>query len=483
MTNHKKNLVTTGFKSAVLTSTVLAGLCFAMPARAQSDLETRVDRLEALMQKILDRMDEDAGRLTQEEAKVVEQAQKIVTLQETVKDSQMKAEAAAEMAQVASVEIASLKEIGQLDLVLPEKGFNIGKVKVNYGGYVKTDVQVTNFSDGDPFGLSTIINNFYIPSQIPVALNGQGTTDLHINARESRIFFQTQANVGGHKVGTHIEMDFLVSTDGNEVVSNSYNPRMRQAYFTIDNWLFGQAWTTFQNVGALPENIDFIGPAEGTIFGRQPMVRYTNGPFQFAIENPESRITTNTGGTITSDDGALPDFVARYNHKSDIGSFTAAALVRQLTLENDMVDDSTLSWGISLSGKVKVGEKDDFRFMANAGDGIGRYVAVAAVNGAVIDENGELDAIASYSGFASYRHFWSDKWRSNLTAGYFKADNPVNLTTSGVTDEIYSGHVNLLYSPVPNLTFGGEVMYAKRSLESGLSGDMTRFQFSAQYGF
>lgn len=483
MSNHKKNLVTTGFKSAVLTSTVLAGLCFAMPAHAQSDLETRVDRLEALMQKILDRMDEDAGRLNQEEAQILEQAQTIVSLQEKVDESKTKADAAVEMAQVATDEIAKVKEIGQLDVAIPDKGFNIGKVKVNYGGYVKTDVQVTDFSDGDPFALSTIINNFYIPSQVPVSATGSGTTDLHINARETRFFFTTQANVGGHKVGSHIELDFLVSTDGNEVVSNSYNPRMRQAYFTIDNWLFGQAWTTFQNVSALPENIDFIGPAEGTIFGRQPMVRYTSGPFQFAIENPESRITTNTGGTITSDDGALPDFVARYNHKSDIGSFTAAALVRQLSLDNEVIDDSTLSWGISLSGKVNVGEKDDLRFMANAGDGIGRYVAVAAVNGAVIDENGKLDAIASYSGFASYRHFWSDKWRSNLTAGYFKADNPVNLTTSGVTDEIYSGHVNLLYSPVPNLTFGGEVMYAKRTLESGLSGDMTRFQFSAQYGF
>ncbi|MEO0411703.1 MAG: DcaP family trimeric outer membrane transporter [Pseudomonadota bacterium] len=470
-------------KTLTLGSTMLCALVLAQPATAQSDLEDRVGKLEALMQQILDRMDQDAGRLTSEEAKIIEQAQTIVSLQEKVDESSQKAAQAAEMAEATTVEIASLKEIGQLDLVLPEKGFNIGKVKVNYGGYVKTDVQVTDFSDGDPFGLSTIINNFYIPSQIPVSANGMGTTDLHINARESRIFFQTQANVGGHKVGSHIELDFLVSTDGNEVVSNSYNPRMRQAYFTIDNWLFGQAWTTFQNVGALPENIDFIGPAEGTIFGRQPMVRYTNGPFQFAIENPESRITTNTGGTITSDDGALPDFVARYNHKSEIGSFTAAALVRQLTLENEMIDDSVLSWGISLSGKVNVGQKDDFRFMVNAGEGMGRYVAVAAVNGAAIDANGNLDAIASYSGFASYRHFWNDRWRSNITGGYFKADNPVLLTTSGVTDEIYSGHLNLLFSPVPNMTFGGEVMYARRALESGLAGDMTRFQFSAQYGF
>ncbi|MEM7569491.1 MAG: DcaP family trimeric outer membrane transporter [Pseudomonadota bacterium] len=473
----------TTMKTLALSTTMLCALTISTQAYAQSDLEARVGKLEALMQQILDRMDEESGRLTQDEQKIVAQAAEIVALKNQVAESEAKTEEAVDMAQATNVEVASLKEIGQLDLVLPEKGFNIGKLKVNYGGYVKTDVQMTDFSDGDPFSLSTIINNFYIPSQIPVAANGTGTTDLHINARESRIFFQTKANVGGHKVGSHIEMDFLVSTDGNEVVSNSYNLRMRQAYFTIDNWLFGQAWTTFQNVGALPENIDFIGPAEGTIFGRQPMVRYTNGPFQFAIENPETRVTTNTGGTITTDDGFLPDFVGRYNLKTERGTFVAAAKVRQLAIDNGVFDDTAIAWGISLSGKVKVGDKDDFRFMANAGEGLGRYVAVAAVNGAALDANGNLDPIASYSGFASYRHFWNDSWRSNITAGYFKADNPVDLTTNGVTDEIYSGHLNLLYSPVPNLTFGGEVMYARRALESGLAGDMTRFQFSAQYGF
>jgi len=465
-----------GFKTAALITTILGGLALSSPSFAQNNLEDRVDRLEALMQQILDKMEGTETKITEDDKEVIAQAAKIVEMQEQLQQT-------AAVTEAQSQEIKALREIGQLDLEIPDKGFNIGKVKVNYGGYVKTDVQVTDFSDGDPFGLSTIINNFYIPSQLPVSANGQGTTDLHINARETRFFFTTQSIVGGHKVGSHIELDFLVSTDGNEVVSNSYNPRMRQAFFTIDNWLFGQAWTTFQNVGALPENIDFIGPAEGTIFGRQPMVRYTNGPWQFAIENPESRITTNTGGTITTDDGFLPDFVARYNHKSELGTFTAAALVRELRIENEMFDASTISWGISLSGKVNVGEKDDFRFMVNAGDGLGRYVAVGAVNGAVIDANGDLDSIASYSGFASYRHFWNDRFRSNVTVGYFKADNPVNLTTTGVTDEIYSGHVNLLFSPVPNLTFGGEIMYASRSLESGLEGNMTRFQFSAQYGF
>lgn len=463
-------------RQVALAGTILGGLLMALPAQAQNGIEERVDRLEALMQQILDRMDKDDGRLSDDEQQIVAQAATIVSLQEEIEET-------AQVAQVASQEVAKIREIGDLSVGLPDKGFNVGKVKVNYGGYIKTDAILSDFSDGDPGGLGTIINNFYIPSQIPISLTGEGETDLHITARESRFYFTTQTLLGDHKIGTRIELDFLTTNDGNEVVTNSYSPRLRHAFFTFDNWLFGQTWTTFQNVGALPENLDFVGPSESTIFGRQTMVRYTNGPFQFAVENPESRVTTNTGATITTDDGALPDFVARYNLKNDMGSFTAAALVRQLKLDDAMVDDSTIAWGISLSGKVQVGERDDFRFMANVGEGIGRYVALAAVNGAVINPNGELEAIASYSGFGSYRHFWSEKWRSNATVGYFKADNPVNLTTNGVTDEIYSGHINLLYSPVPNVTFGGEYMYARRALESGLAGDFSRVQFSAQYGF
>ena len=92
----------------------------------------------------------------------------------------------------------------------------------------------------------------------------------------------------GSKLGTFIEMDFLVSGQGNETVSNSYSPRLRHAFITYDKWLFGQTWMTFFNVGALPENLDFVGPTEATIFGRQPMIRYTSGGLQLALGKPRN---------------------------------------------------------------------------------------------------------------------------------------------------------------------------------------------------
>ena len=154
-------------------------------------------------------------------------------------------------------------------------------------------------------------------------------------------------------------MDFHLSPGGNERVSNSYNPRMRHAFVKYDNWLFGQTWSTFQDVAALAENLDFVGPAESTVFERQPMIRYSRGGFDIALENPETTVTPFGGGArIVTDDGEMPDVIVRYTHKDDWGHVAGAAIVRQLTYDDNMgIDDTTLGWGVSLTGKIKVGKR------------------------------------------------------------------------------------------------------------------------------
>ena len=255
----------------------------------------------------------------------------------------------------------------------------------------------------------------------------------------------------------------------------------------IDNWLLGQAWSTFQDVGALPDNLDFIGPTEGTVFIRQPMIRYTRGPWQIALEQPETEITTPDGGRMLPGDDVAPDVVVRYNYKRDWGHLAVAGIGRALHIEDEIIpgaiSDTALGFGVSASGKIKVGKRDDFRFMGTYGEGIGRYIGVNIVNDAAINESGELETIQTVSGFASYRHFWTSKLRSNLTGGYFIADNPVALTGGGVTDEVYSVHANLIYTPVDKLDIGVEYIYANRTLENGLNGDMNRVQFSTKYSF
>ena len=261
---------------------------------------------------------------------------------------------------------------------------------------------------------------------------------------------------------------------------------MRHAFVRYNDWLIGQTWSTFQDVSALPDNLDFIGPTEGTVFERQPMVRYTRGGFQIAVEQPETEITGSDGSRMLPGDDLIPDIALRYNKKGDFGHLTVAGILRQLKASPDMTTtdaDTALGWGVSASGKLKIGRRNDFRFMATYGEGIGRYVGVNIVNDAAFDANNELETIQTVSGFASYRHFWSEKWRSNFTLGFFEADNPVDLTGDGVTNEVRSAHANLIYSLTPKIDVGVELIRADRELENGDDGAMNKLQFSAKYGF
>jgi hypothetical protein len=216
------------------------------------------------------------------------------------------------------------------------------------------------------------------------------------------------------------------------------------------------------------------------------MIRYSKNGWQIALEQPETTVTTRTGARIMAGDDTIPDVVARYNLNRPWGSLTAAGIVRTLRISDDDFGtgtDSAMAYGLSLSGKIKVGEKDDVRFMATAGDGLGRYIGLNIVNDAALDAAGNLDPIFTWSGFAAYQHHWGGRLRSSIAGAYFKADNPVMLTTRQVTDESWNGFANLIWNPVDPLDIGIELLYAERTLEDGRTGDLRRLMISTRYNF
>ncbi|WP_074203331.1 DcaP family trimeric outer membrane transporter [Parasphingorhabdus marina] len=451
---------------------LLAGsIMTTAPAFAQNDdVNARLDRLEGLVNMLVERLDRQEQAVSQEDAALARQARQ--ALQET--------------RQLATRTEAVEQQVAEQKAAGPDnRGFKVGNTRVTYGGYVKVDA-ISERTSGGQVASNSIARDFLIPGLIPVGGTASGF-DTDFSARQTRFFLKTETDVGdGHKIGSHIELDFMVTAGGNERISNSFTPRVRQAYITFDNWLFGQTWSTFQDVGALPEALDFIGPTPGTVFDRQPMVRYTNGGLQIALEQPETTITSATGGRVIAGDDNIPDIVVRYNHKGDFGHLTAAAIGRNLRVNQDdfgLINDSAIGFGLSLSGKLKVGSKDDFKFMATAGQGLGRYIGLNIVNDAAVRADGSLDPIATYSGFVAYRHFWADNVRSTLSGSYFKADNPVVLTTGSVTDESWNVFGNIVYSPVAPLDLGIEYMFAKRQLENGASGNLQKVQVSAKYKF
>ncbi|KEO86155.1 hypothetical protein EH30_09940 [Erythrobacter sp. JL475] len=456
---------------------LLGATCLtASPVLAQEQsVEDRLDRLEAMVAGLIERLDAQQGAsVLEQDAMRAEQA-----------EMRQQGAALLEATQALQTRQAELAQQIAVPREQEDKGFRVGNTTVAYAGYVKLDAISQRTSGGQLPG-NSILRDFLIPGAIPVGGASSGF-DTEFSARQTRFILKTATDVGSeHKLSSHIELDFNVTDGGDERVSNSFSPRLRQAFITYDNWLFGQAWSTFQNVGALPDSLDFIGVTPGTVFDRQPQIRWTKGGLQLAAEQPETAVTTSTGARVLAGDDQLPDFVARYNWSGDWGSISTAGILRQLHVSKDDlngVDDSAMAYGLSVSGKINVGERDDFRFMATAGDGLGRYIGINIVNDAAIDANGMLDPIFTYSGFAAYRHYWNDKVRSTVAGSYFKADNPVLLTSNQVTDESWNAFANVIWNPVSPLDIGIELMYAERILEDGRSGNLQRIQFSTRYNF
>ncbi len=354
---------------------------------------------------------------------------------------------------------------------------------VSYGGYVKLDAMWSDFSSGSVSG-SSIGRDFYVPSTTPVGDDADTDAVFDMHARQSRFNFGTATKLAnGKSIKTKIELDFIVSPGGNERVSNSYAPRIRQAFVSYDGILFGQAWSNFQNVSALPETLDFVGPAEGTVFVRQAQLRYTTGGLSISAENPESTITTEGGARNETDDQSMPDFTARYTHKADWGHVAIAGIYRQLTYKQNGIDADETSFGVSASGRVNFG-KNNLKFMLTSGQGLGRYVGLNFAHGGVLNGN-DIDAIDSTSGFVAYQHHWNDQFRSTFTYSFLNADNNQDLLaiSGNPNKSSMSYSANLLYSPQKKLTFGVEYKVGEREVESGLDGDVNRLQLSAKYAF
>lgn len=385
--------------------------------------------------------------------------------------------------ELAEKEVAEKKAMAETEAKIKAEEKTNSKHSYQFGGFVKATGSFSSYTDGD-LAAGSAGRDFYIPGTIPVGGDGE-STDFDFHAKESRINFKSSHVLeNGDKLGTFIEMDFLLPPGGNERVSNSYQPRLRHAFITYNDWLFGQTWSTFQDVGALPESADFLAASEGIVFERQAMVRYTNGPWQVALENPESTITPYGGGArIVSDDNGMPDLVAKYTHKADWGHVAVAGMIR--SLEYDLVsnNESESAFGLSVTGKLNVGDKNDIRFNVASGAGMGRYVGINTANGAVITADGSLEAIDSTAVSVAYRHHWNNKLRSNFILSSIDIDNDTDYTGMGVTKSSQSAQVNLLFSPVSKLTLGVGFLHGKREIETGTNGELNRLIFTAKYAF
>lgn len=449
------------------------GMALAQTAK-ERELEARVAQLEKMVQQLMSQQQQTQATVADTQTQLTE-----------VKTAQAQAPAApATPAGKQPIQGEPIQSRTIMASANPGTTFS-------YGGFIKLDASVTSTNDGD-IADGTVGRLFYVPKAIPVGggHTKEGGADTDMGAYFSRFWFGADTQLdSGDKLKAYLEFDLFgggtTSFTGNEVATNTYALTLRHAYVTWNKWLAGQTWSNFQDTNALPDTVDFLGPTEGTVFVRQAQLRYTSGPWSFSIENPETVYTPYQGNMaqIQGDDGAMPDVTARYTMKGDWGHFSVGALARQLKYQTLGANDTKTGFGLSLSGKWNVGANDDIRYMITGGTGIGRYIGLALNNDAVLDADGDLENIDVIAGFVGWRHAFSPKLRGNIFYSRAEYDNETSLTGVGITKSAQSAHINLIYSPLPKLDVGAELIWGQREIESGDRGDLNRLQTHVKYNF
>lgn len=333
----------------------------------------------------------------------------------------------------------------------------------------------------DTVGLN---NNRFDTATIPI---DGGPSQTKFNVNPSQLAASSITPVSSGTLNTWLSFDLNGQIDSPE-------PRLRIAfaeYVSNDSsWalLGGQTYSTMLDMRAVPESLDFALPA-GLWQLRHPLIRYTKALSQtvtgeFSAETPE-----NVSYTGADKRTRWPDFSAAGTWFVDgdyIKHFRISALTRDLIAEDvDGASDSELGWAISGSTKVALpflDARDNLKVTVHFGDGYGTTLKGGPKEGVFNPNTSQLETIGIVGTFGALQHFWSDKFRSNLTFGYVDADNPDFVPSDTFKSTSYLG-LNFVWNPFPTTKLGIEYLWGERENEDGSTGDANRFILSSMITF
>jgi len=390
------------------------------------------------------------------------------------------------------------------------------QTSIKVGGYVKGDF-VYDFS------AQQNINGGACPDCAPFDGNNSvnptpghsihGTSQM--TASESQFNIQTRTPTAYGELKTLIEGDFtnpdgLTNSGSLHVNTNSYGFRLRYAYGTLGPVLVGQYNSVFRDSATEPETLDFGGPIVAGAL-RQPQARYTfdfgNGlTLAVAAEEPQTWVVANdasAGGTTfgTKQGDKIPDFTAALQWSGDWGEISGRAVFRDLYWHNggptpSSANSSAFGWGLGVSGQFTGWwGKDIAAFQINGGQGAGRYLVAGQVtspDSGISELNStDLKPIGAVSAMVQYQHWWTDMLRSTVAGSYFKqyvnSDIFPTCTASSpcgpFIEHAWTVHVNLIWSPVPNVDTGIEWIRMQARNHQNVDANTNRFQTSMKFYF
>jgi hypothetical protein len=343
---------------------------------------------------------------------------------------------------------------------------NYKGITINFGGFIEAAGMYRNKNMNSDEGTAW--------QKLPLSNSaGYYQQETDFSARQSRLSLLVK---GDYSPQTHLagyyEMDFLgAATTANSNESNSYNPRIRHLYTTIDwdtlglHLLAGQTWSlvTLNDKGISPRNE--VTPAvidaqyvPGFSWARQPQFRIVedwNKKFWLAlsIENAQTA-NAATGPNKSANDNLAIGQTAGSNFQGTMSANTWPDVVLKLALEpgwghfevfdlfRSFESSIAVNGGVTnsnpTSNAVGVGiilpivpEILKFQFSGLYGDGIGRYGS-GQLPDVTLDPYGNLVTVHELQLLAGLKLDPTSKWSFYAYYGYEKVDqNAWNVAGKG----------------------------------------------------
>lgn len=314
--------------------------------------------------------------------------------------------------------------------------------------------------------------------------NGQTKDKLRATAKTTRLGLDFNTNVAGdNKLGGKVEVDFAGT---NEAL------RIRHAYLTYNNWLFGQTTSNFLSNHA-PEMIDF-GTNVGGGTTRIPQVRYgfnlapATKLFIAAEEGNSSATERNAANTenVASDvKYSLPVLTAKLTQGFADGKANASVrgLVEQY--KSEAAGDDKTGWGIAAGVNYQV--IDPLKLSADVSyvQGNSNYLYGSNTAFYVDNANGKIEQNEAFGVQVGGTYKFNEKLRSTLAYGALFADDGTDYArlNTAANEEVYQAWINFIYSPVKPLDLGVEYINGKRDTFAGDSYKDNRVGLMAKYSF
>jgi hypothetical protein len=316
--------------------------------------------------------------------------------------------------------------------------------------------------------------------------------------RQSRLGVRSSTPTDVGDLKTIFEFELF----GTGVDSGQTTFRLRHAWGELGAFGAGQYWSPFTDTDAFPNSLEYWGPT-GLAWYRNVQLRWTpisddKQSFMMALERPGA----SGDAGIYADRIELqnikprfpaPDFSAAYKATQKWGYVRLAGQLRAIKWDDVLADDFDLSgsatgWGINASSNLNAGKNDVLRLALVVGEGIENAMNDSPVDIGVQNNRGNraTPIVGKPLPIVAFSVFLDHKWNDNYTSAFGYSRQDIDNTDAQAANAFKTGQYalgNVLYSPVPNLMFGGEFQWGRRENFDGFHSDGVKVQFSFKYNF